>query len=209
MISMMDWIEPYEQTPYRETFITVDRSAMRGRLVSEISCDASGREVRRCQTAYSGNGLTIGEIGHNGKYYYHFTGLTVVNPRQTSRVETVHGVTTSSRRTYNEKGQVTMLEQVTGNGSAADTVRTYYRYLWEADSTAFPAGVGAAVRTRVRNGTEYVTAAESYAYGDYHASGNTKPTEIMSYPHSGLTALPSGAAAAAIWASCAAPSRAP
>lgn len=200
MISMMDWIEPYEQTPYRETFITVDRSAMRGRLVSEITLDASGREVRRCQTAFSGNGLTIGEIGHNGKYYYHFTGLTVVNPRQTSRVETVHGVTTSSRRTYNEKGQVTMLEQVTGNGSAADTVRTYYRYLWEADSTAFPAGVGAAVRTRVQNGTEYVTAAESYAYGDYHASGNTKPTEIMSYPHSGLTALPSGAAAADLFA---------
>ena len=181
VISLLDWIEPYSTPAQQQSFITLDRCALRGKPVSERTFSSSGTEVRNVLNGYEPYTLSVSEVCHNGKYNYYHGPFAVAAPRRVSHSETLHGITSSEQITYNLKGQPARMLRSAGSGSTADSTATYLRYNWENDNMSFPSAVRFVARTRIHEGHEYVGAAQTYGYGDYIQAGNTKPTSITDY----------------------------
>ena len=187
-----DWIVPEFNSAIAPGFSTslvpanVDKCALRGKPLREVTCDAEGVELYRKEYAYSYYPVVIDHIWHNTPGYYVVTDYTAYGARQTSVTETLHGITSRTEYTYNTGGQVSTETSISGTGTVADTLRTSFIYLHETvDTTSLTAALSAASRVRIADGVQHLVAAEEYSYGAWPTLGNPKPTAILRHSPDG------------------------
>ena len=188
VLGMYDWIEPDITAPSTVALppVSVDKSALRGKPLSEVTRDASGIEKYRKEYTYSYYPVTISQMWYNTPLRFCVTDFTAYGSRVVGVTETLHGVTSKMNYTYNSLGQKTCEERISGSGAVADTLRTFFSYLHETvDTTTFTSAVSAATRSRLVDGVPETVAEEEYSYGGWPAHGNPKPTGIRRYAPDG------------------------
>ena len=164
--------------------ISLDRSRMRGKPLSEETFDASGNQQHRVDYCYATDTMQGGHLCYNNAVSYYLTTYTAESPLLQVRTESSHGLVTESRYSYNTFVQKTVelvssYPEPAGTDAylAADTTRTTYTYLHESvDTTSLSAVIASATKVRIAGGVQTVVAAEDYAYGQWSAAGNPKPT---------------------------------
>jgi YD repeat-containing protein len=191
VISICDWIEACDSLALDNPFVITDRRTKRGKIKSKVTTDTSGKEIARSEWTYAPIFFSIPGEYRNGKYYYHSYDFTIVSLRVSSRTETLHGVTSRSEYTYNDRGQIVREDVIRGAGVSADTLRTDFTYLHESRDSAWFASTpvlrgakASAARKRMKDGAVMKLAEEHYAYG---TDGNPKPVQIISFPAGGGT----------------------
>lgn len=188
VLGMYDWIEPDITAPSTVALppVGVDKSALRGKPLSEVTRDASGIEKYRKEYTYSYYPVTISQMWYNTPLRFCVTDFTAYGSRVVGVTETLHGVTSKMNYTYNSLGQKTCEERISGSGAVADTLRTFFSYLHETvDTTSLTAALSAASRVRIADGVQHLVAAEEYSYGAWPTLGNPKPTAILRHAPDG------------------------
>ena len=191
-----DWIEPMDGIAMHIATdmipVSTDRRAMRGKPLSENTFDAAGNLIHGVSYTYGYEQITIPELLYNNTTCYNLSSYAVQSPLLIRREESLHGMASTQIFTYNTKGQTETVTterfcEAAGAGLylSLETERTYYRFLhegygdsWFAANAALRSAKDAAVRTAIAaDGSERVTAAESYSY----SAGNPRPTGIVRY----------------------------
>ena len=187
-ICSRDWIESTDGvSTHIASFllpVSTDRKAMRGKPLSEETYDANGHMTHSVYYTYTAASATVPALCYNNTHCYNLTTYTAESPLLQVRTESSHGLVTESRYSYNTLGQKTVelvssYPEPAGPDAylAADTTRTTYTYLHESvDTTSLSAAIASATKVRIAGGVQTVVAAEDYAYGQWSAAGNPKPT---------------------------------
>ena len=184
VIDKYDRIVPYGTPSPTLAPITDDKSVVRGKPLRETGYAADGTEQYSKEYSYSLYPVTINYIWYNTPLYYRVTHFSAYGARLTGVTETLHGLTTESRYTYNSRGQkksemVVHYPPYAGPDLvlAADTLHTTFNYLHEADdTTSLTSAVSAASRVRMTDGVPVVLASEIYSYGAWPSRRNPRPT---------------------------------
>ena len=194
-----EWLENKGAAPTCMVPAAVDCRNLRGQPSLTVIRDASGRELRRTEYAYSYDQATVPFLCFNNILTFDLAPYTVRSPQLVSTVETERGVTVRTDRSYNALGQISVTSvtqsPLAGGGSASPygTVSVKMRYRHETgDTSQFRTLPDAAARTRTCGTAEYLLAREHYEY----RQSKWQLSEIRSFTpdtsaliHSGETAF--------------------